>query len=94
MYQLTGVTKTYNKGRDTVEALRGVDLTIEDGRWLAIQGPPGTARARCCRYSAASTGPPQAAPCSTGKDLGGTAGAAASPRSGPPRSGSSSRRST
>ena len=41
MYQLTGVTKTYKKGRDTVEALRGVDLTIEDSEWLAIQGPTG-----------------------------------------------------
>ena len=25
MYQLSGVTKTYKKGRETVEALRGVD---------------------------------------------------------------------
>jgi putative ABC transport system ATP-binding protein len=41
MYQLTGVTKTYQKGRGTVEALRGVDLTIEDREWLAIQGPTG-----------------------------------------------------
>jgi len=41
MYQLTGVTKTYKKGRETVEALRGVDLTIEDREWLAIQGPTG-----------------------------------------------------
>ena len=41
MYQLTGVTKTYHKGRDTVQALRGVDVTIEDREWLAIQGPTG-----------------------------------------------------
>jgi putative ABC transport system ATP-binding protein len=41
MYQLTGVTKTYKKGRGTVEALRGVDLAIEDTEWLAIQGPTG-----------------------------------------------------
>ena len=41
MYQLTGVTKIYKKGRDTVEALRGVDLTIENTEWLAIQGPTG-----------------------------------------------------
>jgi putative ABC transport system ATP-binding protein len=41
MYTLTGVTKNYPKGRDLVPALRGVDLTIEDGEWLAIQGPTG-----------------------------------------------------
>src|SRR5215469_8552457 len=41
MYTLTGVTKDYRKGRDTVHALSGVDLTIDDGEWLAIQGPTG-----------------------------------------------------
>ena len=41
MYKLTGVTKDYPKGRGTVAALRGVDLVIEDGDWLAIQGPTG-----------------------------------------------------
>jgi putative ABC transport system ATP-binding protein len=41
MYKLTGVTKTYEKGRATVHALQGVDLVIEDGEWLAIQGPTG-----------------------------------------------------
>jgi putative ABC transport system ATP-binding protein len=41
MYQLTGVTRDYQKGRQTVHALNGVDLVIEDGDWLAIQGPTG-----------------------------------------------------
>ena len=41
MYTLTRVTKDYRKGRDTVHALSGVDLTIDDGEWLAIQGPTG-----------------------------------------------------
>ena len=41
MYKLTGVTKQYQKGRATVDALAGVDLVIEDGEWLAIQGPTG-----------------------------------------------------
>jgi putative ABC transport system ATP-binding protein len=41
MYKLTGVTKTYEKGRSTVHALQGVDLEIADGEWLAIQGPTG-----------------------------------------------------
>jgi putative ABC transport system ATP-binding protein len=41
MYELTGVTRDYRKGRQTVHALQGVDLVIEDGQWLAIQGPTG-----------------------------------------------------
>jgi putative ABC transport system ATP-binding protein len=41
MYKLTGVKKDYQKGRDAVRALQGVDLTIDDGEWLAIQGPTG-----------------------------------------------------
>jgi putative ABC transport system ATP-binding protein len=41
MYKLTGVTRDYRRGRHTVHALQGVDLTIEDGDWLAIQGPTG-----------------------------------------------------
>jgi putative ABC transport system ATP-binding protein len=41
MYKLTSVTKKYQKGRATVDALAGVDLVIEDGEWLAIQGPTG-----------------------------------------------------
>jgi putative ABC transport system ATP-binding protein len=41
MYTLNGVTKMYRKGRETVTALAGVDLTLPDGEWLAIQGPTG-----------------------------------------------------
>jgi putative ABC transport system ATP-binding protein len=41
MYKLTGVTKDYQKGRGVVHALQGLDLTIADGEWLAVQGPTG-----------------------------------------------------
>ncbi|HEU5389646.1 MAG TPA: ABC transporter ATP-binding protein [Streptosporangiaceae bacterium] len=41
VYQLSGVTKRYRKGRREVLALRGVDLVIRDGEWLAVQGPTG-----------------------------------------------------
>jgi putative ABC transport system ATP-binding protein len=41
MYTLKGVKKDYHKGRTSVHALRGVDLEIADGEWLAIQGPTG-----------------------------------------------------
>lgn len=41
MYKLAGVTKEYQTNRGVVTALRGVDLTVADGDWLAIQGPTG-----------------------------------------------------
>ena len=41
MYKLSGVTKNYQMSRGSVAALRGVDLVVEDGEWLAIQGPTG-----------------------------------------------------
>ncbi|TRV79480.1 ABC transporter ATP-binding protein [Streptomyces sp. 130] len=41
MYTLHGVTKQYQRGKSTVHALAGVDLTIEDGGRLVIQGPTG-----------------------------------------------------
>jgi putative ABC transport system ATP-binding protein len=41
MYELTAVTKKYQTKRGTVDALAGVDLRIEDGELLAVQGPTG-----------------------------------------------------
>ncbi|MDX6356258.1 MAG: putative transport system ATP-binding protein [Streptomyces sp.] len=41
MYVLTGVTKRYQRGKSTVDALRGVDLSIATGDQLVIQGPTG-----------------------------------------------------
>jgi putative ABC transport system ATP-binding protein len=41
MYKLNDVTRDYPKGHGVVHALAGVDLAIEDGEWLAIQGPTG-----------------------------------------------------
>jgi putative ABC transport system ATP-binding protein len=39
MYRLSGVTKNYGHG--AVLALRGVDLDLADGDWLAVRGPTG-----------------------------------------------------
>jgi putative ABC transport system ATP-binding protein len=41
MYKLTDVTKNFRKGHETVTALRDVNLVIDDGEWLAIQGRTG-----------------------------------------------------
>jgi len=41
MYQLTGVTRLYAKSGRTVPAVRDLNLVIEDGEWLAVQGRTG-----------------------------------------------------
>ena len=42
MYSITGLTKTYaTKERGTIQALTGVDLEIDDGDLVSIQGPTG-----------------------------------------------------
>jgi len=41
MYRLTDVTKLYRKGRQTVPAVRQLNLVIDDGQWLAVQGRTG-----------------------------------------------------
>ena len=41
MYELNDVTKRYGNGRGSVEALVGINLSIGDGEFVAIQGPTG-----------------------------------------------------
>ncbi len=41
LYELRDVTKTYAQKNRKVTPLAGVDLTIEDGDFVAIQGPTG-----------------------------------------------------
>ncbi|MFJ4684386.1 ABC transporter ATP-binding protein [Streptomyces sp. NPDC088789] len=41
MYELRAVTKRYRRGKETIDALDGIDLTIPDGDRLVIQGPTG-----------------------------------------------------
>ncbi|MEV6016823.1 MULTISPECIES: ABC transporter ATP-binding protein [unclassified Streptomyces] len=41
MYELRGVTKRYARGKESINALAGIDLTIGDGDRLVIQGPTG-----------------------------------------------------
>jgi len=44
LYQLTDVTKRYTQRRKQVDALAGIDLAIEEGDFLAIQGSTGSGK--------------------------------------------------
>ncbi len=45
MLQLKNIVKKYNEGKpNEVEALRGVDLTVEKGEMIAIMGPSGSGK--------------------------------------------------
>ncbi|MBP6720469.1 MAG: ABC transporter ATP-binding protein [Rhodoferax sp.] len=44
LIQLKGVTKTYGQGATALQALKGVDLIIEAGDFVAIMGPSGSGK--------------------------------------------------
>jgi len=44
LIQLRGVTKTYGRGTAAMQALRGVDIVIEAGEFVAVMGPSGSGK--------------------------------------------------
>ncbi|EHI73678.1 lipoprotein-releasing system ATP-binding protein [Streptococcus criceti] len=41
---LTGITKSYQNGDQELQVLKGIDLTVKEGEFLAIMGPSGSGK--------------------------------------------------
>ena len=69
MIQLVDATKTYEQGRRTVSAVRGVSLTVQGGEFVAIMGPSGSGKSTLMHLMGALDTPTSGRAVFQGQDL-------------------------
>ncbi|XSG84673.1 MAG: ABC transporter ATP-binding protein [Methylohalobius sp. ZOD2] len=47
LIELAGVTKIYGSGQAAMQALRGVDIRVDAGEFVAMMGPSGSGKSTC-----------------------------------------------
>ena len=52
LIELKQITKSYPLGDGYLQILKGIDLTIEKGDFVAIMGPSGSGKSTCARLAA------------------------------------------
>jgi putative ABC transport system ATP-binding protein len=69
LYELHDVSKRYDQSRKQVVALNGIDLTIAEGEFLAIQGSTGSGKTTLLQMLGALDGPTAGSVLFEGQDL-------------------------
>jgi len=69
LYELTDVTKRYAQRRRQIDALAGIDLTIHEGEFLAIQGSTGSGKTTLLQMLGAMDRPTSGSLLFEGRDL-------------------------
>jgi putative ABC transport system ATP-binding protein len=71
LIELKGVTKLYGSGSAAMHALRGIDLRIDRGEFVAIMGPSGSGKSTCMNILGCLDTPSGGAYLFEGVDVGG-----------------------
>src|SRR4051812_34912166 len=69
--RLSRVGKTYVRGRESVEVLKGIDLEVSEGAFEAFMGPSGSGKSTLLNLIAGLDSPTQGTIEVSGVDLGG-----------------------